>query len=467
MTVYQEKIAKKKQYFENSAIILIAFATAFFPRIIQTLGIPPIINFLHFGIVPLALIIALFTNRSKNRTQIAISWEFLFGLLLFLAVITASALFNNAGVINVLLEYFLYGEPYILVLAIVCTPIGRENLEEFKKWFLWFCIINFLLAVLQSLLINSGILNISHLTQAPADGVQGVFFWSGAGNSVSATVTLSVAVDYFINSKKAPLWLRSLALVAAIYQIVISDSKQMIIGFFGAWFLLILTEVKNIIKLLTSLILLVLTGVIFWWCMNNVEAFHAFKMWGDRLEIFAPGGEAFDVKTAAIRIILPYYKSPLHWLFGLGPGHTVGRLGGWLLKDYWFLLGPLGATIHPVSAKTWEVGLASWLFMNSTFFSPFYGWVGMWGDIGLLGIGGYLYLNFVLWSRVCLDRISKLLMLTVFLFGFMFVQTEEPGYMLSLAVLFGIRWHEHRIALSSRNRSINLPPNTNRSLEVI
>jgi hypothetical protein len=465
MTIYQAKIANKKQYIENSAIILVAFATAFYPRILQTLGAPSIINFVHFGIVPLALIIALFTNRSKSRNQIAISWEFLFGLLLLLGVITASALFNNAGVVNVILEFFLYGEPFILVLAIVCTPIASENLEKFKKWFLWFCIINFLLAVLQSFLINSGVVRIPSL--APADGVQGVFFWSGAGNSVSATVSLSVAIDYFINSKKAPLWLRILALAAALYQIVISDSKQMIIGFFGAWFLLILTEVKNIIKLLTSLILLVLAGITFWWSMNNIEAFSAFKMWADRLEIFAPGGEAFQVKTAAIRIILPYYKSPLYWLFGLGPGHTVGRLGGWLLKDYWSLLAPLGATIHPVSAKTWEAGLASWLFMNSTFFSPFYGWVGMWGDIGVLGIGAYLYLNFVLWSRVCVDRISKLLILTVFLFGFMFVQTEEPGYMLSLAVLFGLRWQERRIALYSRHGYLHLPTDVKRSLEVI
>jgi len=45
----------------------------------------------------------------------------------------------------------------------------------------------------------------------------------------------------------------------------------------------------------------------------------------------------------SILSIISYYDSPLNWLFGLGPGHTIGRLG-WLIPDYIKYLQPLGVT---------------------------------------------------------------------------------------------------------------------------
>ncbi|NJM77903.1 MAG: hypothetical protein HC852_21680, partial [Acaryochloridaceae cyanobacterium RU_4_10] len=89
--------------------------------------------------------------------------------------------------------------------------------------------------------------------------------------------------------------------------------------------------------------IIVLSLLVFYWGIENVEALSAFKTWM-RPEIYGPDGEATRLKFAAFRIVPKYFPTSLSWWFGLGPGHTVGRLGGWMLENYWELLSPLGAT---------------------------------------------------------------------------------------------------------------------------
>ena len=78
-------------------------------------------------------------------------------------------------------------------------------------------------------------------------------------------------------------------------------------------------------------------------------------------------------------------------------------------------------------------------------FSPFFGWAGIWGNIGFLGVGAYLYLASIVWRRLCYDKLSKFLMLNVFVHGFIFSQMEEPGYMLFVAALIALQWQERRL----------------------
>ena len=115
-----------------------------------------------------------------------------------------------------------------------------------------------------------------------------------------------------------------------------------------------------------------------------------------------------------------------------------------MLKEYEDLLTPLGSTRHPASSAVWAAAAASWLGNQSSMFSPLFGWAGIWGDLGFLGLGAYLYLSFIVWHKLCLDDFSKFLLLSVFVFGLIFSQIEEPGYMLTVACLIGLRWQEHR-----------------------
>ena len=117
-----------------------------------------------------------------------------------------------------------------------------------------------------------------------------------------------------------------------------------------------------------------------------------------------------------------------------------------MLKEYGNLLIPLGGTIHPASEAVWDTWRGHWL--DSSFFSPLWGWAAIWGDLGFLGLGAFLYLCSIVWRRVCLDDFSKFMMLTVLVFGLIFTQMEEPGYMLTVASLIGLRWHDIQIEKS-------------------
>jgi hypothetical protein len=50
----------------------------------------------------------------------------------------------------------------------------------------------------------------------------------------------------------------------------------------------------------------------------------------------------------------------------------------------------------------------------------------------------------VVWRRLCFDDVSKFLALTPLVSGFIFTQMEEPGYMIYVAAIIGLRWHEHQ-----------------------
>jgi hypothetical protein len=202
---------------------------------------------------------------------------------------------------------------------------------------------------------------------------------------------------------------------------------------------------KDLGKTLTYAISIIIFTIVFYWCVQNLDTFISFKNYLDKDGLYGPNGEATRIKFIAFHIIPTFYQSPLNWLLGLGPGHTAGRLGGWLLKENWAILGPLGATIHPASQALLGAYYGSWLALESTMFCPLFGWAGIWGDLGFAGLFAYLLLGLIVWRYVCVDNLSRFLLLSVAAFGFIFTQMEEPGYMFYTVTLIGLRWHENRL----------------------
>jgi hypothetical protein len=99
----------------RSSLIVIFLASVMFPRVLTALKVPSVVNFLHF-----ALVIVLFVwVVPKIRSQIAA--KILLGLMIFLAITISSAMFNKAGVINVILSFLMLAEPFMLLIAIVST----------------------------------------------------------------------------------------------------------------------------------------------------------------------------------------------------------------------------------------------------------------------------------------------------------------------------------------------------------
>jgi len=429
---------KAKGYITNSNLTLFGLATALFSRIFTALKIPTAINFLHFVTIPLACGSVLWNSRSKDPQQVAISKKILFGSFFFLIVVFASALLNEAGAINAALDYLLLAEPFILILTIVSIPMTTEIYQRFRKWILQASMINMLFAYVQKYIFRMERL------EGFEDNIKGIFIGQGAGHVLGGSVAMTFAIYYFVTAKSKPLWFRTVIVLACLNHIIVSDTKQVLLTFIAAYVILYLVNIKDIRKTLIYLIVGAITLGGFYWAIYNIEALSAYTVW-IRPEIYGPDGEATRLKFTTFRLVPQYFQSPLNWWLGLGPGHTVGRLGGWMLETYWNLLSPLGATIHPVSKEIWQAVADSWLGDQSSMFSPLFGWAGIWGDLGILGLTAYFYIAYLVWRYICVTDLSKYLMLTVFVFGLIFSQLEEPGYSLFVASMIGLGWQDVKI----------------------
>jgi hypothetical protein len=435
--------SKSKGYVTNLKLILFGFGTAIFPRVIATLKIPSVINFLHFFAIPFACASVLINSRSKNRKQLALSKSLLVSLFLLLIVVFASALINQAGIINTVLDYLLLAEPFILILTIVSIPMTTDSYQYFRDWILRAALSNTLFAYVQKYIFHMEKL------YGEEDNIKGIFIGQGSGHVIGGSVAMTFAIYYFVNAKNKPLWFRIAILLVCLNQIIISDTKQVLLSFIVGYIILYFVTFKDIKKAILYLIVGGLFLVFFYWAVYNFEFLSAYKTW-IRPELYGSDGEATQLKFATFRIVPHYFNSPLNWWLGLGPGHTVGRLGGWMLTTYWDLFGPLGATIHPASKDIWTAVSKSWLGNQSSMFSPLFGWAGIWGDLGLLGLAAYFYMAILVWCKVCLTDTAKYLMLTVFVFGTIFSQLEEPGYTLIVASLIGLDWQSQQIVAQQK-----------------
>jgi hypothetical protein len=444
---------KKAGFIKNSTLVFAAFSTAFYSRIFCSIThAPSILNFFHFATVPFAMAVAMSTTRTKDRHQIRAVWSIVVALLFFLGVMVASAIVNNAGIPNIIINFLMLGEPFIFLLAIACVDFQVESLNKIRRWLIFSALINLSLAIMQKFLLVAG--RISAAPYDETDGVQGVFFISGAGGYISAAVSVSVSIYCLLYLKTVPLWMRILAIAGTIYQIQIADTKQVILVSGLAWIVLALSKVQDLRKVLIYVTCIGLALAAFWWAIHNLELFEVYAQWLSRDDINnSDSGGGLDVKMEGIRRVLSYYRSPLNWLLGLGPGHTLGRLGGWTINDMWSILSRLGATKHPLYDEMWYFINHNWIAWSTTLYVPLFSWAGIWGDQGWLGVAAYLYLGFLVWRYFCVDDFCKFLVLTVFIYGFFLTQMEEPGFMLSMAILIGLRWHEHRMHLRVRQGS--------------
>lgn len=441
---------KQKGVISSSILVLGVFAIAFFPRTLEALGAPAPINFAHFVLLPVACGIVVVTSQSKNRYQLATVKAIAGWLLVLFSIAIASALLNNAGVVNIFLELMILSEPFILIATILSIPFTLQSLNRFRKWILGFGAVHLALAFCQKAGLETGLLNKDNPLTFE-DNIQGAFYLSFGGHTVGAAVSIAFGLYFYISAKTVPLWIRGSVIAAVIAQILFADAKQVLFTAFMAGIMLVLSKTKDIRATLQYLIAALLIGYIFYWCIYNVEVFRPYQIW-IRPGIYARDGDATLLKIGGIEIIISHFNSLLNWFLGLGPGHTVGRIGGWILESYWSMLEPLGATMSPVSQEVWDIWDGHYL--ESSFFSPLWGWLGVWGDLGFLGLASYIALWTITWNRICKDDVSRFLVLSVISNGFIYTLMEEPGFVLTSIVLVGLRYHELRLKEEAKQLSV-------------
>ena len=445
-----KSIHKRKGYIPLNLLLIFGFTSIFFSRVLELINFPSVVNLLHYGLIPFICFLALVKTKIKKnyyQEQITILKKIIFSLYIFFTINIISAFLNDAGLINACLNFLFFCEHFLLLLIILTIPYDLKQLFRLHDYIVYASLINLLFAYVQRYILKL------HLQQGLEDNIQGIFIGAGAGHVVGVSVSLTFAIYYFVRAKHRPIWVRSLLIISAFLHMIIADAKQVLLVFLISGLLLLASKVSSIRNLLKYLIAISLIYLCIFWILQNIPAVGAgFGTW-IRPEIYGPQGEATQLKTVTFRVIPTYYQSVLHPLFGLGPGHTVGRLGGWMLSNYEHILDPLGATVHPASAAVWfEVG-SSWLGDQSSLFSPLFGWAGLWGDLGILGLAAFLYIWFIVWHQLCLDDFSRFLVLNVFVFGFIFTQMEEATYMNYIAIIIGFCYQKKSFYKTNYKRS--------------
>lgn len=418
------------------ALLLVALASAFFARVLTTAGAPAALNFAHFGIVPLvAFYYAAVPMRSVPRTRLLI------GLYVFVVAIITSALVNGAGLFNVGAEWLLLSEPFLLLVALGTVRWSPQQIAQFRYGILLFAAIHALFAVGQ------------YVTGAHADDVKGVFLEQGAGHHVGGAVALTAALYFYIDPPARLERFRHLLALLFLSVVYFSDTKQALAVFLLAGIVLVLIKQGAALRGGASMkrvggyfvLLLIAAGSITWAAHSF---FPALKVWADPERIQT----GVEQKLSAVPILVSHFDTEVQWAVGVGPGHSVGRLG-LLLPNYADVLEPLDATTHPATQAVVSAKQSHWISRSGTgssIWSPTFSYAGIWGDLGIVGLLIYLGLWGLTWRHLCPDDLSRFLLLTVLVFGGVFAWLEEPGYMLVVASLIGLRHQE-------RNASMVLP----------
>lgn len=407
------------------ALALGVVALALFPRVLTAVGAPGIIKFAHFGFA--ISFVALIAPRIESET----SKRIVVGLMLLLCVLCLSALTNGAGMVNALLDFLLLSEPFLLLLLLIDEPVSPAEWKRFRLALFAFAAIHVAFAYYQTFVLGY-----------PGDDVKGVFLEQGAGHHVGGAVALTAAIYLFARSGITSTFLRTALAACFAAVVVFSDSKQVLAVFLLSLWALSFTRFANLRRLMAySVIGLVAVGG-FVWAATTV--WPALSIWLDMTRISV----GVEQKLSVFSLMDSYRDSPSDWLVGLGPGHSVGRLGKILPVYYEDFLGPLGATMSPLTGDAHIANQNHWISNSETgssIWALFFFWAGVWGDLGLLGTAVFLYLWFVVWRHLCVDDLSRFFVLNIMIFGAVYSWLEEPGYMLLVVAFIGLQWQAHHV----------------------
>lgn len=411
----------------SSLLALVPFMSAMFARIFPSVGLPGITKFMHFSLTLVCFVIILpHINSERSKTL-------LYGLILLLWAIAVSALINSAGLINVILDYLILSEPFILLILVINPRMSQQSVKRWRLCLVALVLVHSAMAYYQ--FVTVGFVN--------PDFVKGLFLEQGAGHHVAGAIALTAAI-YLWARLEAPIPIRLMICLLLTGVVIISDSKQVVAVF-------LLSLCANLLAAQRSLKVIVRYSVLGLLAMGVffIAAYTIFPalLLGTQLDRISDG---LAIKASIVPLIISNYTSPLNWVFGLGPGHTVGRLAE-LLPDYFRELERFGATISPTTQSAVYLRESNYLSQmtagakaGSSLWSPFFSWAGNWGDLGILGVGIYLSLWIFVYRTFCIDDVSRFFLFNVLIFGLVFGWIEEPGYILFVAAIIGINWQDYQ-----------------------
>ena len=391
-------------------------------------GLPGAVNFLHFPLIVAAYLL------SRHRASGSIAT--LERLLAVSAGLTIASIAGSleSSFLRTLLLWPILVEPIVIILTIWHLVDAGFASEKALKLGYVMVLGQLPLALAQAASAGVG------------DPVQGTLIGQGAGHHVLGAMGLMVALAALglIVSGRRPIVSMAGAMVAGGFLLgLLTDMKQGIATFLlVALFLTFwgLREKRRItgnplmgrVAWLGALVGVVVVAVV-------MVALNTFVILAREPWRFSAPFEAKQVAVATITDAMS--DNPVSYLVGLGPGTTATRIA-WLstpLAGPTFLQG-LGLEAAPIArdlARQWANN-PQWL--QSSISSPFSSWVGVFGDLGLLGMATLFALWWVPWKvagNATNGIAARAVILYTALLGMLFNWMEEPTLVITAAVLVG------------------------------
>lgn len=234
-------------------------------------------------------------------------------------------------------------------------------------------------------------------------------------------------------------WLAAGALLFVIP--VLSDAKQNIAAFLPVLGLLLLTFHARWTALIAAAPVIALTLFIAFTTYEPLQA----------ITSSSSVQRGIQAKTQGVRIVADRLTdNPAGWPFGLGPGNSVSRVALMGMDRYLKPDSPvalLGLGLAPTTRQIWKMGAEvsqGWLFSGSSVWTGISSWTALLGDLGLIGLGLYLWLSWTLWRHLqAIPRnwqtaAAKSALLMTCLLGVIYSWLEEPAYTLLAALMIGL-----------------------------
>ncbi len=400
-------------------------AAVVFPGLANLGFLPSIAKFVD---IPLAWgVLTAGALHRHGRANGCASRPIVTGLLALLAAIWISSIFHPREVLRPVAFALLLGLPFALLGGLVLDPPSRNDRRRLEWVIIGLAVVQVPIAIFQAAARGLG------------DPVQGTLYGKGAGAHLLGAITALVGI-WLLVRRRHPRAVESVLAAAFLLIPFLSDAKAVL--FAAVIPALVAVRTRGLLSPRLLVVGVLLAGLAAHPASKTASAF------------IQRAGEGRWGKLAAARVVLEgISSSPDALLFGLGPASTVSRASFMttplLLREGSPLriLG-LGSSTFAVSAEAEAVRLSGGA---TSFNSAQSSALGVLGDLGLLGVGAYLFvvlqvLRHLYEAGSVQSRTVAGMWLMFLILGLVFDWWEEPPAMVLLAALTGLALASERSA---------------------
>lgn len=399
-------------------IIFLLIIHFFFSRVITNFIDIKFINLANIFIIPIFYFLYYWSFPQKGKIY----------FYMFIIISIISSILNLISFVNLFLYICILLYPYFIFSILNKLDLSESDVGLFEKMLLYFFFINLVLSYLQFFYFGIG------------DNVKGVFLNMGAGHHINGAVCLVYALHLSLKN----FYKYIILITCSIFVIILSDSKQVILGVILGLFLMILFNLvkfffmnkKNnnfkhfLISVFYLFILYILFVIIF-----NFELIY-FNQYNLNSEYLVGG--------LIKKFQLFYYiniNDLLVFFFGNGPGTTVSKLAYManyedtyvnILKKFGFEFSNLALFLRDLQLLDWQTDFTS---SGSSLFQMTFTFGGLLGDTGIFSLVTYVLLikNIYIYNNK--NFFNSLMLYTLVSLGMIFSWLEEPAFMFFILLI--------------------------------